>query len=137
MYIHLNQESTIQELINAFCYVNGLYFGDCSFLFKSRPLYRDDKRKIKEIGINNNTKILVVSPRCIVSCIPLLGKTILAKGLITFHIGTVNPIKSLFSYLAYNSIKKIFIGKFELKPEDDNCLAFYGIREDFEFSVGK
>ena len=71
------------------------------------------------------------------SGIPLLGKTILAKGLITFHIGTLNPIKSLFSYLAYNSIKKIFIGKFELKPEDDNCLAFYGIREDFEFSVGK
>jgi hypothetical protein len=137
MYIHLTQESTIQELINAFCYVNGLYFGDYSLLFNSRPLYRDDKRKIKEIGINNNAKILVISHRNIVSGIPLLGKTILAKGLITFHIGTLNPIKSLFSYLAYNSIKKIFIGKFELKPEDDNCLAFYGIREDFEFSVGK
>ena len=137
MYIHLTQESTIQELIKAFCWVNGLYFGDCSFLFNSRPLYRDDKRKIKEIGINNNAKILVVSHGGIVSGIPLLGKTILAKGLITFQIGTLNPIKSLFSYLAYNSIKKIFIGKFELKPEDDNCLAFYGIREDFEFSVGK
>ena len=137
MYIHLTQESTIQELINAFCYVNGLYFGDYSLLFNSRPLYRDDKRKIKEVGINNNAKILVVSHGGIVSGIPLLGKTILAKGLITFQIGTLNPIKSLFSYLAYNSIKKIFIGKFELKPEDDNCLAFYGIREDFEFSVGK
>ena len=109
MYIHLTQESTIQELIKAFCWVNGLYFGDCSLLFNSKPLYRDDKRKIKEIGINNNTKILVVSPRCIVSGIPLLGKTILAKGLITFQIGTLNPIKSLFSYLAYNSIKKILL----------------------------
>ena len=126
-----------RELIKAFCWVNGLYFGDYSFLFNSRVLYRDDKRKIKEIGINNNAKILVVSHGNIVSGIPLLGKTILAKGLITFQIGTLNPIKSLFSYLAYNSIKKIFIGNLELKPKDDNCLAFYGIREDFEFSVGK
>ena len=102
MYIHLTQESTIQELINAFCYVNGLYFGDYSLLFNSKPLYHNDTTKIKEKGISNNTKIFVISHGGMVNGIPVLGKTILAKGFITFHIGTLNPIKSLFSYLAYN-----------------------------------
>jgi hypothetical protein len=32
------------------------------------------------------------------------------------------------------SVKKIIIGKVELKPESDNYLSYYGIKENFNFN---
>ena len=63
--------------------------------------------------------------------LPPLGKTLMIsyKDLLDIPFGTLDPIKSLFSKYLYNfNIKKIFIGKLEFKPEDDNCLAYYVIR---------
>ncbi len=138
---NISQEATIKELIIAITEHRGLTLDNCHFSYNSSKLDPNDLRKIKEIKISNNNIICIICRLYFpVHDNPPLGKEIFGINKIIgdpIAIGTLDPIKLLFIKVQNQKsivVKKIIIGKVELKPESDNYLSFYGITNDFRFT---
>ena len=137
---NISKEATIQELIRTIVEHRGLALNDCYFLYNSLTLNPTDTRKIKEINNGRYVFQIVCGSNFQIVDNPPLGKIIFAFNKIIgapITIGALDPIKLLFTKVENQksiSVKKIIIGKVELKPESDNYLSYYGIKENFNFN---
>ena len=133
----LNRKTTIQELLNMVIEYNGLFESDCIFDYNGQKL---NKNEYMKINLTNNSKIICYNTKLI----PfyyfgkiLIGETMIKNKKIDVKIGALNGIKFLFTQLESQisdiTIKTIIIGNVRLKPESDNCLFLYGIKENFNF----
>ena len=131
-YFSLSKEVTIQELTRTIAERKGFVLEDCTFTYNAKPLYIEDKRKIKEV-INSNIATILCDIPDLLGFRPF-GKMLYAKWINkdTFNIGTLDPIKNLFFQIAKGR-GKIIIGKLELTIESENYLSFYGINDNFNF----
>ena len=138
---NISQEATIKELIIAITEHRGLTLDNCHFSYNSSKLDPNDLRKTKGIKISNNNIIYIICRLYFpVHDNPPLGKEIFGINKIIgdpIAIGTLDPIKLLFIKVQNQKsivVKKIIIGKVELKPESDNYLSSYGITNDFRYT---
>ena len=134
----VNGEVTIKELLKAISEDNGLDERDCFFLLNGKKLRGNIniKELLKsynqfDITLFHQEKALLPTYGKI-----LKGESIKTHSKIIVETGSLEPIKVLFSGLFDLGIKvnTIFIGSVKLKKDSDNCLSFYGIKDNFNFT---